>query len=74
MARDTTRSAATRAALESVVFAPPSVRIDGRGAPVTVERRFGGLLVPSDLTVGWWFDTPRYAPFFKAHIERSTQY
>jgi hypothetical protein len=126
---DTTRSAATRAALESVVFAPPSVlpsrgvtwsaetedlivgrfelspehpevhaRIDGRGALVTVsalrwgnageqtfryircgcevhaERRFGDLLVPSSLTVGWWFDTPRYAPFFKAHIDRSTQY
>jgi hypothetical protein len=113
---DTTRSAATRAALESVVFAPPSVlpsrgvtwsaetedlivgrfelspehpevhaRIDGRGALVTVsalrwgnageqtfryircgcevhaERRFGDLLVPSSLTVGWWLNAPRYA-------------
>jgi hypothetical protein len=126
---NTTRSAATRAALESVVFAPPSVlpsggvawsaetedlivgrfelspeqpevhaRIDERGALVTVsalrwgnageqtfryipcgcevqaDRRFGDLLVPSSLTVGWWFDTPRYAPFFKAHIDHSTQY
>ena len=126
---DTTRSAAARAALESVVFAPASVlpslgvswsaesenlivgrfdlspehpevhaRIDGRGALVTVsalrwgnaggrtfgyipcgcevhaERRFGDLVVPSSLTVGWWFDTPSYAPFFKAHIDCSTQY
>jgi len=26
------------------------------------------------LTVGWWFDTPRYAPFFEARVEDSTQY
>jgi hypothetical protein len=124
-----TRSGATRAALESVVFAPPSVlpgrgvtwwgdgadsivarfelaperpevhaRIDARGALVSVwalrwgdagekafryipcgcqvhaERSFGELTIPSRLTVGWWFDTPRYAPFFEAHVERSTQY
>jgi hypothetical protein len=125
---NTTRSAATRAALENVVLSPPSVlpsrgvtwradtddlivgrfdlspehpevsvRIDEGGAVVTVsalrwgnagaptsqyipcgcevhaERRFGDLLVPSSLTVGWWFDTPRYAPFFKAHIDDSSQ-
>ena len=23
---------------------------------------------PAPLSVGWWFDTPRYAPFFKAKI------
>jgi hypothetical protein len=126
---DTTRSAATRAALESVVFAPPSVlpsrgvtwradgpdsivgrfelspehpevhaRIDERGALVNVwasrwgdagektfgyipcgcevhaERCFGELTIPSSVTVGWWFDTPRYAPFFEAHVEGSSQY
>jgi hypothetical protein len=126
---DTTRSAATRAALESVVFAPPSVlpargvtwradaddgivarfdlppehpevlaRIDDRGALVAVsalrwgnagektfryipcgcqihaERRVGGLCLPSDLTVGWWFDTPRYAPFFTARIDDAAQF
>ncbi|MDA0163265.1 hypothetical protein OM076_23525 [Solirubrobacter ginsenosidimutans] len=120
---DTARSAATRAAIESVVFAPPSVlphrgvawraetehtlvarfdlapehpevrlRIDDHGALRTVsalrwgnagektfqylpfggevdaERRFGDLVLPSRASVGWWFDTPRYAPFFKAHI------
>ena len=120
---DTARSAATRAAIESVVFAPPSVlpdrgvtwraeteseivarfdlppeqpevrvRIDEQGAIRTVtalrwgnagektfqyipfggeihaERRFGDLLLPSRASVGWWFDTPRYAPFFHADI------
>jgi hypothetical protein len=119
---DTTRSAAGRAALESV-FAPMSLmpergvqwgaedgdvlvasfdvpperpelrlRIDGDGAlrsvvaqrwgdagqrsfgyipcgcEVRAERRFGDVVVPSSVTVGWWFGTPRYAPFFEAEI------
>ena len=126
---NTARSAATRAAIESVVFAPPSVlpgrgvawraetenvivarfdlpperpevrmRIDEHGAIRTVsalrwgnagektfqyipfggeihaERRFGDLLLPSALSVGWWFETPRYAPFFKAHIHGISQF
>jgi hypothetical protein len=120
---DTARSAATRAAIESVVFAPPCVlpargvawraesehvivarfdlppeqpevrlRIDEHGGIRTVsaqrwgsagektfryiqfggdvhaERRFADLLVPSALSVGWWFETPDYAPFFRAEI------
>jgi len=120
---NTARSAATRAAIESVVFAPPSVlpgggvtwraesenvivacfdlpperpevrvRINERGAIRTVsaqrwgnagektfqyipfggeihaERRFGDLVLPSSASVGWWFETPRYAPFFHADI------
>ena len=120
---NTARSAATRAAIESVVFAPPRVLpgcgvtwraetdnvivacfdlpperpevrlcIDKHGAIRTVsalrwgnagektfqyipfggdvqaERRFGDLVLPSTLSVGWWFDTPRYAPFFRAEI------
>jgi hypothetical protein len=120
---NTARSAATRAAIESVVFAPPSVLpgrgvtwraetdnvivarfelppehpeirlcIDEHGAIRTVsalrwgnagektfqyipfggdvhaERRFGDLLLPSSLSVGWWYDTPGYAPFFRAEI------
>jgi hypothetical protein len=124
---DTARSAATRAAVESVVFAPPSVLpgrgvtwraetdevivacfdlpperpeirvcIDERGAIQTVsarrwgnpgektfqyipfggdvhaERRFGDLVLPSTLSVGWWFDTPRYAAFFRAEIDAVT--
>lgn len=124
---NTARSAATRAAIESVVFAPPSVLpgrgvtwraetdnvilarfdlsperpevrlgIDEHGAIRTVsalrwgnageksfqyipfggdvhaERRFGDLVLPSILSVGWWFDTPRYAPFFRAAINAVT--
>jgi hypothetical protein len=124
---NTARSAATRAAIESVVFAPPSVLpgrgviwraetdnvilarfdlpperpevrlcIDERGAIRTVsalrwgdfgektfqyipfggdvhaERRFGDLVLPSILSVGWWFDTPRYAAFFRASINTVT--
>jgi hypothetical protein len=124
---DTARAAATRAAIESVVFAPPSVlpgrgvawraenenvivarfdlpperpevrvHIDEHGAIRTVmalrwgnvgektfrylpfggeihaERRFGDLVLPSSATVGWWFDTPRYAPFFRAQISAVT--
>ena len=120
-------SAATRAAIESVVFAPPSVlpsrgvawraetdnvivarfdlpperpevrvRIDEHGAIRTVsalrwgnagektfryipfggeihaERRFGDLVLPSSASVGWWFDTPRYAPFCHAEITAVT--
>jgi hypothetical protein len=126
---NTARSAAGRAAIESVVFAPPSVlpdrgvawraeaedvivarfdlpperpevlvRIDARGAIRTVsslrwgnageksfrhipfggeihaERRFGDLVLPSKLSVGWWFETPRYAPFFSARIHDVRQY
>jgi hypothetical protein len=120
---DTTRSAAGRAALEAVVFAPPStlpgsgvewradgddqlvarfelpperpevhVRIDGAGAMRTVraqrwgdpakrgfgyvpcgcevraERAFGDFVIPSRVSVGWWFATPSYEPFFEAEI------
>jgi hypothetical protein len=125
---NTARSAAGRAALESVVFAPSTVlpgrgvswraegenvivsrfdlpperpevraRIDehgrlrsvralrwgnpGRGAfgyiacgcEVHAERRFGGLVSSRRISVGWWFDTPRYAPFFKARIDSVIQ-
>jgi hypothetical protein len=38
------------------------------GAEVHAERRFGPLLLPSRVTVGWWFGTPRWAPFFEAEI------
>jgi hypothetical protein len=126
---NTARSAATRAAIESVVFAPPTVlpgrgvawqaetenvivarfdlpperpevrlRIDDHGAigsvtalrwgnagektfqhipfggEIHAERRFDDFVVPSALSVGWWFDTPRYAPFFKANILDISQY
>jgi hypothetical protein len=38
------------------------------GGGVHAERRFGDLVLPSHLTVGWEFDTPRYVPFFEARI------
>jgi hypothetical protein len=124
---NTARSAAARAAIESVVFAPPSVlpgrgvawraesenvivarfdlaperpevgvRIDAHGAirsvsalrwgnagetafqyipfggEVHAERRFGDFVLPSRLSVGWWFETPRFAPFFRAEITAVT--
>jgi hypothetical protein len=39
------------------------------GCEVRAERRFGSLVVPSEVTVGWWFGTPEYAPFFRARVE-----
>jgi hypothetical protein len=39
---------------------------------VHAERRFGELVLPSRATVGWWFKTPRYAPFFRAEISTVT--
>jgi hypothetical protein len=38
------------------------------GCEVRAERRFGDLVVPSSIEVGWWFGTPRYAPFFDAEV------
>jgi hypothetical protein len=38
------------------------------GGFVHAERRFGGLVIPSRLTVGWGFETSRWAPFFEAEI------
>jgi hypothetical protein len=31
------------------------------GCEVRAERSFGALTIPSGLSVGWWFDSPRYA-------------
>jgi hypothetical protein len=38
------------------------------GGNVHTERRFGDVVLPSRVTIGWWFGTPRYAPFFEATI------
>lgn len=120
---DTTRSAATRAALEAAAYAPslllthPGVRWDVRsdeliaaswdvpperpevqvgidkdgavrsvvaarwgkhstgqfqyipfGGELMEERRFGPYLLPGRVSVGWWWGTPRYAPFFEAEL------
>jgi hypothetical protein len=42
------------------------------GGSVEAERSFGDLTLPSRVTVGWWFGTPRYAPFFRAEILEAT--
>jgi hypothetical protein len=39
------------------------------GAEVHAERRFGAVVIPSAVDVGWWFGTPRYAPFLRATID-----
>lgn len=38
------------------------------GGHVLDEARFGGLTVPSRLSVGWWFGTPQFSPFFEATV------
>lgn len=38
------------------------------GCEVHEERRFGHLRLPSRVSVGWWFGTPRYAPFFRSEV------
>jgi hypothetical protein len=38
------------------------------GGDVLSEKRFGGLVLPSRLRVGWWHGTERFSPFFKAEI------
>jgi hypothetical protein len=38
------------------------------GATIDAEERFGGLMLPSRVTAGWWFGTPRYEPSFEATV------
>ena len=38
------------------------------GGRIHAERRFGDLVLPSRVEVGWWLGTPRYRPFFEATI------
>jgi hypothetical protein len=40
------------------------------GCEVHAERRFGALVVPSRITVGWHFATPDYRPFFAAEVRK----
>jgi hypothetical protein len=39
------------------------------GCEVHAERRWGDLVVPSSVDVGWQFGTPAYRPFFSAQID-----
>jgi hypothetical protein len=38
------------------------------GCEVHAERRLGALTLPGTFSVGWWFGTSRYAPFFRAEL------
>jgi hypothetical protein len=38
------------------------------GGIVSADRRFGDFVLPSQVRVGWWFGTRRFAPFFEAEI------
>ena len=38
------------------------------GGEIHAERRFGSFTLPSRVTIGWWFGTPRFRPFFEATI------
>lgn len=43
------------------------------GGIVHAERSFGEITIPSRLTAGWWFDTPRWDPFFEAEVVAAEQ-
>ena len=43
------------------------------GAEVHEQRRFGDLVIPSQVTAGWNYRTDRYSPFFKATITTANQ-
>lgn len=38
------------------------------GGNIHAERRFEDLVLPSELTIGWWYGTARYRPFFEATV------
>jgi hypothetical protein len=46
----------------------PDFRLIPFGGDTTAERRFGPYVLPGRVTVGWWWGTPRYAPFFEAEL------
>lgn len=41
------------------------------GGEFPAERTFAGFTIPSEMSLGWWFGTERYAPFFRATIEQA---
>jgi len=38
------------------------------GGHVLENRRFGDVTIPSRVSIGWWYGTPRYKPFFEATV------
>jgi hypothetical protein len=45
----------------------------GTWLPFTAEQTVDGRSFGWRARAGWWFDTPRYAPFFEAHVEDCRQ-
>ncbi len=39
------------------------------GCEIDAHRRFGDAVLPSRITVAWWFGTPCQRPFFRAQID-----
>jgi len=50
----------------------PTDWLRATGLMESERQRFGELVLPSRVTVGWWFGTPRYKPFFQATIRAVT--
>jgi Family of unknown function (DUF6920) len=44
------------------------------GGDIHAERAFGDLVLPSQITVGWWYGTTRYAPMFEVTITDAVPY
>ena len=42
------------------------------GGTVLREADFGDVVIPASFEVGWWYGTPRYAPFYRATITSVT--
>ncbi|MDQ2959602.1 MAG: hypothetical protein M3R48_00910 [Candidatus Dormibacteraeota bacterium] len=38
------------------------------GGDVLSEQRFGDLVLPARISVGWWYGTARFHPFFEAEV------
>lgn len=41
------------------------------GGDIEEERQFGNMTIPTKMTVGWWYGTERYSPFFRATIQNT---
>lgn len=41
------------------------------GGEFQAESTFAGFTIPAEMSLGWWFGTDRYAPFFRATIEQA---
>lgn len=42
------------------------------GVTVHEDARFGDVVIPASVEVGWWYGTPRYRPFFAATVTAAT--